>query len=136
MKRFAFALTALLTACGGGSSTPQAPMLSASAIPSPSPSATAASVAISPTSLAFASGAAQSLAVSENGYTGTFTESDTCNPYGGEIAAVVTSSDGMGAATYAVTPIGAGACTITVTDAAGRAAGVDVTVSMAAITVQ
>lgn len=135
MKRFAFALTALLAACGGGSSTPAAPVLSVSASPSPSPSS-GAPVAISPATLSFASSSAQRLAVSESGYTGAFSESDTCNPYSGEIAAVVAGSNGAGSATYAVTPVAAGTCTITITDATGRAAGVDVTVSTAAITVQ
>ena len=138
MKRCAFTLVALLAACGGGSSTPLAPATAASTSPSPSPSASggAGSPAVSTSTLSFVSGAAQNVTVTESGYSGAFTESDTCNPYSGEIASIAAGAKSAGSATYAITPIGAGTCTITFADAAGHTTGVNVTVSTAAITVQ
>jgi hypothetical protein len=135
MKRYAFMLVALLGACGGGSSA-VAPTLTTTPSPSPGGSVTSASPAASPSSLAFSSGTAQNVTVTESGYVGAFTESDTCSPYAGEIAAVSPGVRAAGSATYAVTPEAAGMCAITVTDSQGRAAAVDVTVSTAAITVQ
>jgi hypothetical protein len=134
VKRYAFTLFALLAACGGGSSAPPASAPTSNVSPSPAPPANAP--AASPSSFSFSSGTEQNLTVTESGYTGTFTESDTCNPYSGEIASVVAGAHSAGSATYAVTPVGAGACAIRVTDTAGNATAVNVTVSTAAITVQ
>jgi hypothetical protein len=78
----------------------------------------------------------QQVTVSEPGYTGSFTESDTCNPYSGEIAAVAAGATSLGSATYNVTPMAAGSCTMTVTDSASHGVSITVTVSTAAITVQ
>jgi hypothetical protein len=86
--------------------------------------------------MSFSSDAAQTVTVSESGYTGRFTESDNCNPYSGTIASVALASTATGAATYAVTPQGAGTCTVTISDASGKSVAVGVTVSIAAITVQ
>lgn len=139
MKRYALTLVALLAACGGGSA-PSTLAVSASASPSTTATPTgsptqAAAPAASPSSLAFESGSAQNVTVTESGYTGSFTESDTCNPASGKIASVVASATSTGSATYAVTPIAAGTCTITVLDTASHATAVNVTVSTAAITV-
>lgn len=111
-------------------------MIPSSPAPTPSTAASPPAIAASPSSLSFASGSAQTLDVSESGYTGGFTESDTCNPFSGEIAAVSAGSNGNGAATYAITPVAAGTCTVTVTDASNRTIAVQITVSTAAISVQ
>lgn len=76
------------------------------------------------------------MAIGETSYTGTFTESDTCNPPSGAVATVVALSNASGTATYAVTPQGAGTCTITVTDTSGHGVAIPVSVSTAAISVQ
>ena len=140
MKRLAFALIALLAGCGGGGgSTLATPVTLPTTGASSTPSATATPpppLAVSTQALSFSSGTAQNLTVTESGYSGAFTESDTCNPYSGEVASVVASTSSAGSATYAVTPMGAGTCAITFTDASARTATVDVTVSTAAITVQ
>jgi len=82
------------------------------------------------------SAAAQQFSVTEPGYAGRYTESDTCNPYTGQIAAVATVANGNGAASYSVTPINAGTCTVTISDGAGRSSSVSVSIAAAAITVQ
>ncbi len=67
---------------------------------------------------------------------GTFTESNTCNPYTGQIASVAMTSSAAGSATFTLTPVAAGTCTITVSDNAGRNTSVSVSIATAAITVQ
>jgi hypothetical protein len=72
------------------------------------------SVAVSPDALAFTalgSGAAQDASVSQAGYDGSFSESDTC---AGK-ATFVRTSESAGNATYSVTPVAAGSCTATFT---------------------
>lgn len=138
----AFICIAVLAACGGGggggatSTPPTSPPSTAPAVsPSPSPAPPQAST----TAISFSSNALQSLTVTETGYTKGFTESDTCNPLTGQIAAVspvVLASPPPGTATYNVSPINAGTCAITVTDAGGQSVTVPVNVSTAAITVQ
>jgi hypothetical protein len=74
-------------------------------------------------------------AVTQAGYGGTFTESDTCAPLSGTIATVAAKSGSKGA-WYSVTPQSAGTCAITVTGGGGSTASVPVTVSAASIVVQ
>jgi len=73
--------------------------------------------------------------VSQSGYSGGFTESDTCSPLSGTIASVVANANAV-PASYTVTPVGAGTCTITISNAAGGAVTLGVTVSTAAVVVQ
>lgn len=87
-------------------------------------------------SINFQSGTQQTFNVTESGYAGTFTESDSCNPLTGQIATVTTSSNAHGAATIQVAPVSAGTCSITVSDSSGRNTNVSVSVATAAITVQ
>jgi len=95
-------------------------------------SVTLAPLALSPSSLAFtASGAsyAQTFAASEPGYTGAFTETDTCNP--GTAIATVSAASGPGpTANFTVTPQSAGSCTITVHDTNGQTSTVTVGVTI------
>jgi hypothetical protein len=135
--------TASLTACGGGGTTsaPLAPAtLPPSSAPSTAPSAQPAPTATPQSSLAsidFSNNAPTTLTVTENGFTGTFRETDTCNPLTGVIAAVsVAASAPAGSASYTVTPQGVGTCQITVSDTAGNSVAIPVTVSAAAITIQ
>lgn len=128
---------AALSACGGGGGTtpsvPAAPSSSPTSSPATSPLPSPQS---SMTSIAFTSGMAQTLKISESGYLGAFTESDTCNPLTGQIVGITTLSNTQGIANYQVAPIGAGTCAITVTDASGRSTNISVSVATAAITVQ
>jgi len=140
MKRVAFSLMVTLAACGGGASS-SLPGSASTATPSVAPTASATPTAApalsaAPPSLAISSAAAQDVTITETGYSGTFAESDTCNPFSGVVASVSVASSSAGKATYAVTPLGAGTCAVTATDTAGRATSVNVTVSTAAIVVQ
>jgi len=120
-------------AVGGSVPTPS-PTLSPSPSPSPSPTPTPtpAPLALSPAALSFtASGAsyAQTFAASESGYTGAFTETDTCNP--GTAIATVSAASGPGpTANFTVTPQSAGSCTITVHDTNGQTSTVTVGVTI------
>lgn len=145
MKRLLLAAligAASLTACGGGGTSAPAPVapatLAPSTSPSAQPSATPAPAApqSSTASIDFSSNAPTTITVTESGYTGTFSESDTCDPLSGEIAAVAAASPAPGSASYAVTPAGVGSCRITVSDTVGKTVAIPVTVSAAAITVQ
>jgi hypothetical protein len=135
---------AALSACGGGGGgSPQlappsnAPTSSPTVSPSSSPSAApGSSPQASTSSIDFQSGTKQTFNVTESGYTGAFTESDTCNPLTGQIATVTTLSNAHGAATIQVAPIGPGTCSITVGDSSGLNTTVSVSVATAAITVQ
>lgn len=100
--------------------------------PTPSPTPTPAPLAVSSAALSFtASGAsyAQTFAVSELGYTGAFTETDTCNP--GTAIATVSAASGPGpTANFTVTPQSAGSCAITVHDTNGQTSTVTVGVTI------
>jgi hypothetical protein len=132
---------ALLTACGGGGGstyTPSGNGPSSGQTPSPTPTASPTpgpSPQASQSSVSFQSGSAQSVSVTESGYTGAFTESDTCNPLTGAIAGVAAQSNANGAASYAITPLSAGTCSVTVSDSAGHATTISVSVASAAITI-
>ncbi|HVS45493.1 MAG TPA: hypothetical protein VMS32_02395 [Verrucomicrobiae bacterium] len=56
----------------------------------------------------------------EIGYTGAFTESDTCNPSGGTIATVAPSSGSGPSFTFTVTGVAAGTCAATFADSNGQ----------------
>jgi hypothetical protein len=137
------ALCATLAACGGGggsSYTPSGPSGGQTATPAPTPTPTptptpAPVPQASQTSVTFASGSAQNVSITESGYTGTFTESDTCNPLSGAIASVAAQSNANGAATYAITPLAAGTCNVTISDTSGRGTTISVSVASAAITI-
>lgn len=138
MRLIALAACALLAACGGGggggtgSLTPpgQTPSPAPTVSPTPGPSPQA-----SQTSVAFQTGSAQSVSVTETGYTGAFTENDTCNPLSGTIALITVQSNANGSATYAIAPIAAGTCTVTVGDSAKHTTMISVSVATAAITI-
>lgn len=83
-------------------------------------------VVISPSKLAFKNVAAQSVKVSQSGYTGSFSESDTCAAVAG-IAAV---SNAQGTAQFTVSPIGSGSCTATFTGGGGEAAVLAISASL------
>lgn len=129
-----------LAACGGGGSS--APYSPATPGPSPSVAVTAVPTAspappvpqASLVTLNVTSNAPLAFSVTESGYSGAFTERDTCNPLTGEIATVAATTSGPRGA-YTVTPIGPGTCQITVSDASGGSTGVSVAVSAAVITV-
>jgi hypothetical protein len=136
------ALCALLAACGGaggGSSyTPSNPSTGQTPAPTPTPSPTPTPAAVpqaSQSTVTFSSGSAQNVNVTESGYTGTFTESDTCNPLSGAIASVAPQSNAHGSATYAITPLSAGVCNVTISDTSGRGTTISVSVASAAITI-
>jgi hypothetical protein len=120
------ALCTLATACGGSSASP------ATTLPTTAP---VAPLVLAPKSLAFsASGAnaAQTVSVSETGYAGAFTETDTCSGI-----ASVSPADGSGpSATYTVTPLAAGTCTITIHDTNGQksAVAVGITITQGSVT--
>ncbi|HXM06701.1 MAG TPA: hypothetical protein VN936_04520, partial [Candidatus Acidoferrum sp.] len=59
---------------------------------------------------------------SETGYTGAFTESDTCSG----IASVAAGAAGS----YTITPSGAGTCSVTITDSYAQKAAVAVSVTV------
>ena len=87
------------------------------------------SIVLAPASLSLnATGSAQTFAASESNYTGTFTQSNTCNPSGGAIAAI-TPASGTAPVTFTVTPQGGGSCTVTVSDSNGQNAPVTVSVA-------
>jgi hypothetical protein len=68
----------------------------------------------------------------ENFYSGTLTESDTCNPSAGILASVSPSS-GTSPATFTVTPRAVGACTVKISDANGQSATESVSVASGTI---
>jgi hypothetical protein len=103
--------------------------------PTPAPTPTPAPLQPSAATVTFNSNAPTTLTVTQSGYTGSFTESDTCAPLTGTIATVHANAT-TGTASYAVAPIAAGTCQITVSNSAGQAVVVPVTVSTFALTVQ
>jgi len=126
----------MLSACGGGGGGGVGTTPPVTASPSSSPTNSPSVPQSSTSSIAFQSGTAQTFTIKETGYSGAFTESDTCNPLTGQIASVTAVSNTGGAASYQVAPIAAGACTVTITDASSRSATISVSVATAAITVQ
>jgi hypothetical protein len=86
---------------------------------------------VKPASLTFiGTGAAlaTTFSASETGYTGAFTESDTC----GGIAGVVAGAAGS----YTITPSGAGSCNVTIADSFAQKAAVAVSVTVTGGVVQ
>ena len=142
MRFVPLALCLVLAACGGGggglSYNPPGPSGGQTPAPTatPSPTPTPAPVPqASQSTVTFSSSSAQNISVTESGYTGTFTESDTCNPLSGAIAGVAMQSNANGAATYAITPLAAGVCNVTISDTSGRGTTISVSVASAAITI-
>lgn len=118
-------LLALDAGCGGGSSG-TSPVPGAIATPS-------GPIGLNTNGLSFiAAGSpnAQAFTASESGYSGTFTESDTCHPAAGTIATVAPANANGPSATFTVTPQSAGSCAVTVTDAYGQTSAVTVGVTI------
>ncbi len=103
--------------------------------PSPSPSSPPAPMGIAPSTLALTgTGAsnAQTLVVTETGYTGSFTESDTCSTI-----ATVTPSSGTGPSfTFTVTGVAAGTCSATFTDTNGQHVSANIGVTTTGVVIQ
>ncbi len=96
----------------------------ATATPTPA-STPLGAITVNPTSLAFiGTGAALALPfiASETGYTGVYTESDTCSG----IATVTAGAAGH----YTITPSGAGTCSVTIADTFAQKASVAVSVTV------
>jgi hypothetical protein len=70
---------------------------------------------------------AQSVSVTESGYSGTFSEVDTC----AGIATIATASP-----KFTVTPVAVGTCSITISDIPQRFVAVGVTVTTSGLVVQ
>jgi hypothetical protein len=110
------ALYSTATASPSPSPSPR-PSPNPSPSPSPSPSPPVGAVVATPTALTFTTSAstAQTFAVSESGYTGTFSAVSST-------PAVATVAAGQTAGTFTVTPLESGTTTITITGASGGAA--------------
>jgi len=118
--------------------TPAAtPTPAATATPTPVATATPApgpTIQANPAALAFTStgpGAAQQLNVSEPGYIGTFSESDSCDS-----VATISPFTAVAGTPFTVTPLAPGACTITMHDTAARSVAVSVTVTSSGLVIQ
>jgi hypothetical protein len=114
----------------GATPTPTPTATPVAATPTPTPTPTPGPVVPAPTSLAFTGlGApnAQSVSVTESGYSGTFSEVDTC----ANIATIATASP-----TFTVTPVAIGTCAITILDISQRHVAVAVTVTTSGLVVQ
>ncbi len=102
---------------------------------SPSPSPTPNPMGIAPSTLALTgTGAsnAQTLVVTETGYTGSFTESDTCSTI-----ATVTPSSGTGPSfTFTVTGVAAGTCSATFADTNGQHVTANIGVTTTGVVIQ
>ena len=110
-----------LQSCSSGSSGPP---------PGPSPPSSS-SVQVAPgvlSLLGLGSANAATVVASENFYSGTLTQTNTCSPSGGAIAAV-TPASGNAPVTFTVTPQAVGICALTITDSNGQKATVTVTVT-------
>jgi hypothetical protein len=121
---FAFVMNACTPPAGTGGG----PLPSATPTPAPTPPGT---LAVNPKSLSFVgTGAtlATTFTASETGYTGAFTESDTCSG----IATVAAGAAGS----YTITPSGAGSCTVTIADSFAQKAAVAVSVTTSGAVVQ
>jgi hypothetical protein len=108
------------------------PAESPTPVASATPTATPSPV-ISPASLAFTSaGVSLPLVLTETGYIGVLTESDTCSGI-----ATVSPATGTGpSATFTVTSVAAGTCNVTITDSAGRFATAAIGVTTLGVTIQ
>jgi hypothetical protein len=114
----------------GATPTPTPTATPLGATPTPTPSPTPAPVVPVPTAIAFTGlGAAnaQSVSVTESGYSGTFSEADSC----AGIATIATASP-----KFTVTPIAVGTCSITISDTAQHSVAVAVTVTTSGLVVQ
>jgi hypothetical protein len=110
--------------------------------PTPTPTPTATPTAgppgvlnVNPTSVAVAglgSTYALQFVAGETGYTGAFTESDTCSG----VATVTTPSAKGPSATYTVTGVAAGTCTATIKDSFGQSAAEAISVTTGTIVIQ
>ncbi len=107
----------------GATPTP-APTPTSTPSPTPTPTPPPAGVlSINPLNVnvyGIGSSNAATIIVQETGYSGTFTESDTCNPSGGQIATIAASSAAGASATYVATGISAGSCTATFSDSTNQ----------------
>jgi len=115
------ALACALAACGdGGSST------SPSASPQPN------AIVLSTQTMHFANagtdGSAHQVQVAENGYSGVFSENDTCTPQTGNPVADVSETSPGNPATYSITPLADGACVATFTDTNGQTTTIAISV--------
>ncbi len=124
-------------ACSGGNTTTYVYVTaSPSGAPTSTPTAPPAGVlSANPTSLSInGTGVsyAQNIYVQETGYTGAFSESDTC----ASITTVTPSSGAGPAATFTVTPSAAGACAAKFADTNGNQTSVAITVTTTGFTVQ
>lgn len=98
--------------------------------PTPSPTPTPALLA-APATLNFTlPNTAASIAVSESGYTGTFSQTNTCNPGSGTIATLSPASASGPSAAFTVTSVNSGLCTVTFTDQNHQSATVTVNVTI------
>src|ERR1700730_9315760 len=119
----------------GATPTPTATPVGATPTPTPTPTATptpgpAPVVVPAPTSLAFTglgAPSAGSVSVTEAGYAGAFSETDSC----AGIATVATASP-----TFTVTPVAVGTCSIKISDTAQHSVAVPVTVTTSGLVVQ
>jgi hypothetical protein len=123
-QRATLASIVVSAACALGISacTPATGYTAAAVTPAPTPPG---ALAVKPTSLTFiGTGAAlaTTFSASETGYTGAFTESDTCSG----IASVAAGAAGS----YTITPSGAGTCSVTITDSYAQKAAVAVSVTV------
>jgi hypothetical protein len=85
------------------------------------------SIVLNPATVSFtAAGQAQSVGVSESGYSGTFAESDTCSG----MATIASASGG-----FAVTAAAAGTCYATISDTSGNTTKLGVTVTTTGFTI-
>jgi hypothetical protein len=91
---------------------------------------------VSPSTIAIsqtgASGA-EALSVSEGGYSGTFTESDTCSPVAGTIATISPGTGSGPSLPQTVTGVAAGTCVVTFTDSHGQTGSSTITVTTSSI---
>jgi hypothetical protein len=88
-------------------------------------------VVLKPSSMSFTgtgSSNAQSVAVSQAGYTGTFVQSDDCS----SIATVTAASNAGGSATFVVTPVGPGSCKAKFTGENAKSASLRISVTLPA----
>ena len=134
MRRpFLFLTLAMLTACGGGSSTPTPPV-GATTNPATGQNNSSNALSLSASSLDFtATGYTLTFVASEAGYSGTMSaKSSDCNGI-----ATFSPTQGSGPqATFSVISVTAGKCSVTVSDTNGSSATVTVNVTTTTGTIQ